>query len=344
MADRPFRQLFKELFTGGWPEGKDTSEQPRASPHTAEFAEPLQQLASRVARLRAVSARSMSIGLSLAVMGILAIFLSWVFGPAADLESVEVPSAVMALFDPPAEISAGRGGSTPGHGFAALADTLDVTAILDSTLFRVVSGMAMLVGIASAIIRQSFVPFIGAVFIGAFPTVASAMFETIAVGGEAAAGRLVEQAVPRSNPLDDALREGSFAQVREVISSSASISDPDKVFILAQTALKFRAKEGEVIRQGAAAIREGRVTINVPAQTAYALEHAADGKALSSTATQYEKQALSKAAGWKAGGLTMLGIGSASLLLMLFCQIVAARMHNLLQRVRGMLQVLDQSF
>lgn len=40
----------------------------------------------------------------------------------------------------------------------------------------------------------------------------------------------------------------------------------------------------------------------------------------------------------------MPGIGSASLLLMLFCQIVAARMHKLLQRVRGMLQVLDQSF
>lgn len=338
MADRSFRQLFKELFTGGWPEGKDTSEEPRASPYAAQFAEPMNQLASRVARLRAVSARSMSIGLSLVVLGILAIFLSWVFGPAADLESVEVPSAVMALFDPPAEISVGWGGSS------ALVDTLDVTAILDSTLFRVVSGMAMIVGIASMIIRQSFAPFIGAVFIGAFPTVASTMIETLAGGGEAAAGRLVEQAGPRSNPLDDALREGSFAQVREVISSSASISDPDKVFILAQTALKFRAKEGEVIRQGAAAIREGRVTINVPAQTAYALEHAADGKALSSMATQYEKQALSKAASWKAGGLTMLGIGSASLLLMLFCQIVAARIHKLLQRVRGMLQVLDQSF
>lgn len=191
-------------------------------------------------------------------------------GPATSLAEFHIPSELYAaLAEPSIE-------AVEGHASSGISPAEELNATLsewlNGTVFRVIGGFMLIMGIASAVLMQRVMPLVTGIFAATIPTVLSTLTEVvIPPGGESATS------TERSSLK---LYAGNMRpdKVRMLLDRNDGLPGHLVLYVRAQADL-IDGKEGtSEIKQAAELLRTTKTNLNAPALTQYLIEKGADGK------------------------------------------------------------------
>lgn len=270
------------------------------------------------------------------VLALVCTTMAWIVEPDQELSSVLVPAHIMELFEPRetvAEVtSSPRGISGAAASTSQIVESM--AGILDSTLFKVMSGISIFIGIVMGLVRLSAMPLIAAVIPAMLFQVLPALLGEISGPPKFApqsAGEPFTEEKP--NPLKTGEVWSSNDRLAAVLNSRAGVDDVSFSYILAQAEIKSGNKDAENVDRAAGHLRANDIKFEVPAKVAYAIEKASDGTVQTKDARRYHDKAVASAKTWRAVRGFIAGLGFTSLLVLAgvlaIYQIIKARLARL---------------
>jgi len=267
---------------------------PRAQPEPAlspkaptPFDAPLQELISRAKKLRKGTLIYGGAALGLAVFGGVFYALGIAAEPTTAIDQILVPDAIAKAFQASGHEGGGIGGLM---GVESAVDS-----ILNSTALKMISAVAMIAGIALAVITGRIFNIVPAVMIGMMPHVMGAFLGILDPGTTSTASKPSE--------FYSAVESKNLPTLQRLLSSREDLDEVARAYVLAQASVAGGSSSKWVVLT-AKNLREGKIKgdFSVPAGIAYAIEATALGPespSLSDRAEQHRQSALAEASDWK---------------------------------------------
>lgn len=287
-------------------------------------------------------------GISALIVGSIALFcyaVGWSHLPTSAIDQIVIPEHAANLFAPEAIT---RGGVKTGGGLGGLSETTAALGSLSSFLYDLANGwflrtvgiVGVVLGIVTAVVRQSFGPVLMSLPLIFMPSMLSVPFEM----ADPELARRGKEA-PRENQLLVAAEDKDYLKIKKLLGEKANIDDFTKLFILSQASIAANVHEPKVLQDVTKELRSntwanlkrdtspGMPGFSIDPQVAYALETAADGTVINRKAVEYEKAALRNSATWKSSSglaalatvfLAIMAIGPLSL-----SQVISLRLKRL---------------
>jgi len=276
--------------------------QPAQMPPTP-FQPVLQGLSTRADGFRRRSLIFGGAALSMAIVGGGLYALGMSAGPTASIDQIVVPGVIENAF---------QAGGYPNNITGSLLEAESfITTLVDHPVFRAITGLGMMMGIALGVLRGNFSMLVPAIFVGLAPLVASML--------------LGSMAVPDSDNVrsgfDSAIGSKDLATLERLLSAQDQIDQAAKAYVLAQASVASGGTSKWVVLT-ANNIQQGKLTekYSVPAEIAFAIEANAVGSespSLSADAKQYRDGAVAKAESFKSNSILafslagLLAVGAA---------------------------------
>ncbi len=139
------------------------------------------RLRDRAATLLACSAMALTVGLVLGAVVLISSGAASLAGPAETLGKIHVPGELYTTLSNMAHASAGRASSGAGIGTLAELQSPFAVAIdlMNSTFFRVIAGIALIMGLVPAVLTQRFMPLSAGVMLMMMPILLTEMLTTV---------------------------------------------------------------------------------------------------------------------------------------------------------------------
>ncbi|MDX3997639.1 hypothetical protein QYP02_31990 [Pseudomonas aeruginosa] len=251
------------------------------------FDAPLQELISRAKKLRKGTLIYGGTALGLAVFGGVFYALGIAAEPTTAIDQILVPDAIAKAFQASGHEGGGIGGLM---GVESAVDS-----ILNSTALKMISAVAMIAGIALAVITGRIFNIVPAVMVGMMPHVMGAFLGILDPGTASTASKPSE--------FYSAVESKNLPTLQRLLSSREDLDEVARAYVLAQASVASGSSSKWVVLT-AKNLREGKIKGNfaVPAGIAYAIEATALGPespSLSDRAEQHRQSALAEAGNWK---------------------------------------------
>jgi hypothetical protein len=270
--------------------------QPAQMPPTP-FQPVLQGLSTRADGFRRRSLIFGGAALSMAIVGGGLYALGMSAGPTASIDQIVVPGVIENAF---------QAGGYPNNINGSLLEAESfITTLVDHPVFRAITGLGMMMGIALGVLRGNFSMLVPAIFVGLAP-----LFVSMVLGS---------MAVPDSDNVrsgfDSALASKDLPAMERLLSGQDQIDQAAKAYVLAQASVASGETSKWVVLT-ANNIQQGKLVekYSVPAEIAFAIEARAVGSqspSLSAAAKQYRDGAIAKAESFKINSfwaLTVAGL------------------------------------
>ena len=262
---------------------KRVQSQSKPAPPTP-FDGALQELTSRAKKLRKGTLIYGGTALGLAILGGVFYALGLAAEPSTAIDQILVPGAIAKAFQ------------TAGHAGGGIGGLMGVESvvgsILNSTALKMLSAVAMILGVGAAIFTQRVSHIIPAMMIGTMPYAMGMFIE----GGDSAT-------TSKPNEFFAAVESKNMSTLQRLLSSREDLDEMARAYVLAQASIVDGSSSQWVVLT-AKNLREGKIngSFAVPASVDYAIEATALGPespSLSDRAKQYRQSALADASDWK---------------------------------------------
>lgn len=247
---------------------------------------PVQELNGRAKKLRKGTQLYGAAGLVLAFIGVIFLFVGIAYEPYAGIDQILVPEVIAKAFP-----STDTGGMFEAS--SAIAAAFDISGIFGSTVFRFISALAMVAGIAMAVLNGRLSMMVPGVMMGAMPFIFSTVFESVSF----------EDRPANSSPshFQAAIDSKNLASLQSILVVREDLDEVARAYVLAQASVGSDVVS-KWVGETAKNLRDGNNSFPVPGYVAYAIEAAAvgpDSPDLSDEANGYRQGALADEIKWK---------------------------------------------
>jgi hypothetical protein len=307
---------------------KPVQSQSKPAPPTP-FDAPLQELTSRAKKLRRGTLIYGGTALGLAVFGGVFYALGIAAEPTTAIDQILVPDAIAKAFQTSGHAGDGIGGL---NGVESV-----LGSILNSTALKMISAVAMIMGVGAAILTQRVSHIIPAMMIGTMPYAMGMILD----GGDSAT-------TSKPNEFYAAVESKNLPTLQRLLSSREDLDEVAKAYVLAQASVAEGSSSKWVVLT-AKNLREGKIKadFSVPAGIAYAIEATALGpesQSLSARAEQHRQSTLAEASDWKRNSVWALLLAGVFGVIATGHESIAQIIFRRVQRISKLLDPVLSSF